>query len=136
MLLTAAEAAVIFLSCISKCLFSASLFLQYFSFYPTFQAGGEEDRTTQGETRASLAIMSQACLPFNALTCIFGFGPPRVKSPQLGIKPFSTPLTAHFRAVSYKPVAAICIKMGSFVHEEEYRRNMKSLFPVLTAQTF
>ena len=64
---------------------------------------------------------------------VFG---PRVESPQPGIKPFPTLLTAHFRAVSYKPVAAICIKVGSFVHEEEYRRNMKSLFPVLTAQTF
>ena len=124
---------LLFLWFLSNISFSP-IFLQYFRFSPTSQAGGEDhtgwDSCPIGNYESSLRP------PFNALTCIFGFGPPRVKSPQPGIKPFSTPLTAHFRAVSFKPVAAICIKMGSFVHgdEEEYRRNMKSLFPVLTAE--
>ena len=71
--------------------------------------------TTQGGTRASLAIMSRAYFSFNAVTCRhFSAMPARVKSPQPGIKPFSTLLTAHFGAVSYKPVCGHLHKNGIF----------------------
>ena len=89
-----------------------------------------------GPHRVGLVPLWQLWVKLTSHSNLLRLAPARVKSPQPGIKPFSTPLNAHFRAVSYKPVAAICIKMGSFVHEEEYRRNMKSLFPVLTAGTF
>ena len=72
--------------------------------------------TTQGGTRASLAIMSRAYFSFNAVqvSALFCHARPGVKSPQPGIKPFSTLLTAHFGAVSYKPVCGHLHKNGIF----------------------
>ena len=99
---------------------------------PTFSSTSQH---RIGPHRVELVPLWQLWVELNSHSILLRLWP-RVESPQPGIKPFPTLLTAHFRAVSYKPVAAICIKVGSFVHEEEYRRNMKSLFPVLTAQTF